>query len=74
MDKAYTLGQSAHLFDHATGEFVGVVDNNGKETMLVKYEVDPVTGVIAKIAKLTQAQYDALAIKDDSTLYVIVAG
>lgn len=46
MDKAYTLGQSAHLFDHATGEFVVVVDKNGKETMLVKSEVDPATGMV----------------------------
>ena len=34
---------------------------------------DPLTGKIQTIAKLTQAQYDAIAVKDDSTLYVIVA-
>ena len=30
------------------------------------------TGGISIIAKVTQAQYDAIAIKDNSTLYVIV--
>ena len=34
---------------------------------------NPVTGGITVVSKLTQAQYDALAVKDDSTLYVIVA-
>lgn len=33
---------------------------------------DPLTGGVTTIAKLTQAQYDALAVKDPSTLYVIV--
>lgn len=39
----------------------------------VKANVNPLTGKIQTIAKLTQAQYDAIAVKDDSTLYVIVA-
>jgi len=34
---------------------------------------NPVTGGITLISKLTQAEYDALAVKDASTLYVIVA-
>jgi len=33
---------------------------------------NPLTGGITKISKLTQAQYDAIVTKDDSTLYVIV--
>lgn len=41
---------------------------------MVTAQTDPVTGGVTKIAKLTQAQYDALAVKDDSTLYIIVAG
>lgn len=31
------------------------------------------TGAIGSVWKGTQAQYDAIAVKDDSTLYVIVA-
>lgn len=41
---------------------------------LVKYQNNDVNGGITKIWTGTQAQYDALAVKDDSTLYVIVAG
>lgn len=43
-----------------------------KEMPVVTSQVDPLTGKIGIIAKLTQAQYDAIAVKDDSTLYVIV--
>jgi hypothetical protein len=39
---------------------------------VVNYTTNPVTGGISIISKLTQAQYDAIAVKDDSTLYVIV--
>lgn len=38
----------------------------------VNGKVNPITGGITKIAKLTQAQYDEIAVPDDSTLYVIV--
>ena len=34
---------------------------------------NPDTGGITLISKLTQAEYEALAVKDSSTLYVIVA-
>jgi len=40
---------------------------------VVKAVTNPVTGGISIISKLTQAEYDALAVKDASTLYVIVA-
>lgn len=37
-------------------------------------EINPLTGnIIKNIWNGTQAQYDAIAVKDDSTLYVIVA-
>lgn len=44
------------------------------EGHVVTGKVDPVTGGITKIWTGTQAEYDAIAVKDDSTLYVIVAG
>ena len=40
---------------------------------VVTAEFNALTGGITTISKLTQAQYDALSPKDDSTLYVIVA-
>ena len=41
----------------------------------VSFETSPGGGVgIAKIVSLTQAQYDALVVKDQATLYVIVEG
>lgn len=43
-----------------------------KQNYPVMGGVDPLTGGISIISKLTQAQYDALAVKDASTLYVIV--
>ena len=39
----------------------------------VNSKVDPVTGGIKTIAVLTQAQYDALPVKDPNTEYNIVA-
>lgn len=39
----------------------------------VTSETDPVTGGIKTIAVLTQAQYDALPVKDPNTEYNIVA-
>ena len=51
----------------------GYRDNDGVERNLVTSAINPVTGGITLISKLTQAEYDALAVKDASTLYVIVA-
>jgi hypothetical protein len=38
----------------------------------VGYTTDATSGAVTSISKLSQAQYDALPIKDASTLYVIV--
>lgn len=45
-------------------------DTDGK---VVTSKVDPVTGGVKTIAVLTQAQYDALPVKDPNTEYNIVA-
>lgn len=39
---------------------------------IVTSETDPVTGGVKTIAVLTQAQYDALSVKDPNTEYNIV--
>lgn len=49
------------------------LDGDAEAEFFVKGKNNPLTGGIQTIAKLTQAQYDAIAVKDDSTLYVIVA-
>lgn len=48
-----------------------VFQNNVWNTIVSGY-IDPVTGSIATIYTLTQAMYDAIPVKDASTLYVIV--
>ena len=45
---------------------------SGMEKTLVTAEINPLTGGITTIVKVTQAEYDALTTPDDSTLYVIV--
>lgn len=46
---------------------------SGRERDIVTATTNPVTGVIINtIWNGTQAQYDAIAVKDDATLYVIV--
>lgn len=54
------------------GQLVALLDHEGKEIGAPVTSSVDVTGGIMIISKLTQAQYDALAVKDDSTLYVIV--
>lgn len=50
---------------------IDVVSEMGQQGLVIA-TTDPVTGGITKIWTGTQAQYDAIATKDDSTLYVIV--
>ncbi len=56
-----------------SGKVIGLKTPEGDDVDVVLVEKN-LTGGVTKIAKLTQAQYDALAVKDDSTLYIIVAG
>lgn len=59
----------AEVWEEADGSIVQYV--NGDPVVTAK--INGVIGGITKISKLTQAQYDAIVTKDDSTLYVIVA-
>ena len=57
------------------GRAVAFRDRGGQHHGLVTYQAGPGGGVgVAKIVSLTQAQYDALVVKDPATLYVIVEG
>ena len=60
------------LKDEATGVPVGFKKKDGTEGGLVTVDVNPVTGGITKIWSGSQAEYDAIAVKADDTLYVIV--
>lgn len=59
------------------GDIIGIQLHGRSEVVdlsnPVNGKVDPVTGGIKTIAVLTQAQYDALAVKDPNTEYNIVA-
>lgn len=55
----------------ASFDLDGVDNDNVLKPVMSK--VNPVTGGITKIEVLTQAMYDALAVKDPETNYKIVA-
>lgn len=54
--------------DDATGAVTAYVDDKP----VVTAEVNELTGGITKIWSGSQAEYDAIAVKADDTLYVIV--
>lgn len=77
------VGANGCVITHASGAIIGRAMNaasgvgDNVEVFIAPYgnvsaTSNPLTGGIATISKLTQAQYDALAVKDASTLYVIV--
>ncbi|MFZ2269048.1 MAG: hypothetical protein WAV95_15845 [Azonexus sp.] len=55
------------------GKLAALLDHEGKEIGMPVTALASVTGGIKTIAVLTQAQYDALAVKDPNTEYNIVA-
>lgn len=55
------------------GQLACVDPTTKAETYVVTSNANPTSGItIATIWNGSQAQYDAIAVKDDSTLYVIV--
>lgn len=54
------------------GTLVSVLDHEGKEIGGLVTSSTDVTGGISVLWSGSQAEYDAIAVKDNSTLYVIV--
>lgn len=71
LDAAVTSGKLTRTVN-------GVSDNTTKDDLVyelssIKYDSTSTTGVVKTISVLTQAQYDALVVKDPNTEYNIVA-
>lgn len=65
------MARAAGLYHPTTGAYVGQLDDNGNEQMVVSaFPSDQ--GTASQTVVLTQAQYDALVVKDPVTLYLIV--
>ena len=63
------------LRDVSTNELVGIKDSvDGEERVIAFSETNSVSGLVIKTLWVgTQAQYDAIAVKDANTQYNIVA-
>lgn len=59
------------LYDE-NNRMVGIRQPDGTETLFVTAEQNATGGYLSKTWTGSQAQYDAIAVKDNSTLYVIV--
>lgn len=75
------LQQIKYVVEYAAGTGASVVESmaSGVVSIIpagsspVSANVDPVTGMVIKtIWNGTQAQYDAIAVKDNNTMYIIV--
>ncbi len=55
----------------SSGMHVAFRDRGGSHHGLVTYQTGPGGGIVTVIVTLTQAEYDALPVKDATTLYVI---
>jgi len=67
----WKVGPGGRLYHPTTGAYVGQLDDNGNEQMVVT-AIPSDQGIVKNVIRLTQAQYDALSVKDPETLYVIV--
>ena len=73
---SYTLDAGQQwLRDTATNELVGIKDSvDGEERIIAFSNINSVSGLVIKTLWVgTQAQYDAIAVKDANTQYNIVA-
>ena len=61
-------GKTLEVWEEANGDVHAFQNGNP----LVEGTTNATSGNIGAISKLTQAQYDAIVTKDNSTLYVIV--
>ena len=68
----WKVGPGGRLYHPTTGAYVGQLDDNGNEQLVVSAFPSGTGIVFTSTTQLTQAQYDALAVKDPAVMYVIV--